>query len=98
MTDQIKGKSTWIYLVTSTVFSRFRPLHFYGILTLTSLQCYLVKGRFVEKFNVTIYAHILTHFLTDKIGCTKSLTEWQFAKKVVQGLTLYLVIFKLVLL
>ena len=96
MTDQIKGKFSQIYLATSAFLLHFVQLHFHGSLTLTSMQGCLDHGSDVGKFNITGYAHIFTHFLAAKISSTKLLTEWQFAWKVVQGLTLYYIIFKIV--
>lgn len=96
MTDQIKRKIPRIYSPTSAFYTHFKPLHFYGSLTLTSMQRRFNDGSSAEKFNTTSYPHILTHFLADKNSSTEALTKWQFPRKTAQGLNFYSIIVKIV--
>jgi hypothetical protein len=92
MTDQIKRNFPRRYFAASVLPPHFDPLHSHGSLTLTSMQRRFNAGSFAEKFNITNYIHILTHFLTDK---NSTHTKWQFSPKTAQGLNIYFIILKI---
>lgn len=95
MTDKIKRKFPQLGLATSLFSEHFAQLHFYGSLTLTSMQYYANDSCIAEKFNIASSPHILTHFPTEKNNSSKALTNWQFDKKTAQVLNLYFITIKI---
>lgn len=96
MTDQIKRKLPRLHFAPSVFSTHFAALNFRGSLTLTSMQHHFNAGSSAEKFNITSYIHILTHFLTDKNNSTQAYTKWQFSRKTAQVLNPYFIIVKIV--